>query len=81
MFHNGIFHESFLWDSRGGDYRRISTQRVRVAEVVQSWKGLSLKSLDSGGNFKRQNYTLVEQKAILLILISIIDKNINFSSK
>ena len=29
----------------------------------------------------RQNYTLVEQKAILLILISIIDKNINFSSK
>ena len=29
----------------------------------------------------RQNYTLVEQKAISLILISIIDKNINFSSK
>ena len=31
--------------------------------------------------FLRQNYTLAEQKAILLILISIIDKNINFSSK
>ena len=33
------------------------------------------------GKKSRQNYTLVEQKAILLILISIIDKNINFSSK
>ena len=29
----------------------------------------------------RQYYTLVEQKAILLIFISIVDKNINFRSK
>ena len=40
----------------------------------------SMRDLD-GRRQRGQYYTLVEQKAILLIFISIVDKNINFRSK
>ena len=53
--------------------RRTNQSKV-VEEVLADLKKIAIL-------VPRQYYTLVEQKVILLIFISIIDRNINFRSK
>ena len=57
----------------------LSRDLLKKIEVCL-YHGWSVKGPRRGKD-RRQYYTLVEQKAILLIFISIVDKNINFRSK
>ena len=84
-FYNFSFTPLSSWE-------KTSNTILDVSVVADWWKSSSpfVTSCSSPTSLKRfqiqeyncrQYYTLVEQKAILLIFISIVDKNINFRSK